>query len=46
MPNGLCQDQIVFVEPSYFGSLDAGIPIDSLPSGARDIHRLHVRPAK
>jgi len=36
----------VFVEPSYFVSPNIGISTDSLPSNARDIHGLHVRPAK
>ena len=36
----------VFVEPSYFLSPNAEISTDSLPSNARDIHRLHVRIAK
>ena len=36
---------MVFVEPSYFGSPNVGTSVDSLPSDARDIHELHVRPA-
>ena len=34
VPSGLRQDQRVFIEPSYFGSLGTRISIDPLPGGA------------
>ena len=43
VPSDLWQDQAVFVEPSYFGSLDAGISVDPLPSGTRNLHGMHVK---
>ena len=43
VPSSFWQDQVVFVEPSYFGSPYTRTSVGSLPSGAKDIHELHVR---
>ena len=39
--SGIWQDKAVYIEPSCSGSPDAGIYVDPLPSGTRNLHRLH-----